>query len=174
MSEADLTERELGRGDAAAAAALISACDQTYLEDAPEGWVLPSEESERGRWQEILAEPDRWCHGVFDQAGELVGMIAVRDATDDLPGVGHVSALFVHPSRWREGIAGRLLAGGEEVMRKRGFGRATLRTPEWAPAGRFYEAQGWAKTDVREYAEGWDMWTIRYEKSLRPCVGLTP
>ena len=101
-------------------------------------------------------------------------MIAVRDAIDDLPGVGHVSALFVHSSRWREGIAGHLLAGGEEVMRKRGFGRATLRTPEWAPARRFYEAQGWAKTHVREYAEGWDMWTIRYEKSLRPCVGLTP
>jgi GNAT superfamily N-acetyltransferase len=168
----DLTERELGSGDAAATAALIAACDQTYLESAPEGWTPPSEEQEREDWREKLGEPDRWCHGAFDPVGELVAMIAVRDAVEDdesIAGVGQVSALFVHPSRWRQGIATRLLADGEQIMRERGVGRARLRTPEWAPARGFYEAQGWRATEVREFADKWDMWTIRYEKTLCPA-----
>jgi GNAT superfamily N-acetyltransferase len=168
----DLTERELESDDAVAVAALVAACDQTYLESAPEGWNPPSEEQEREDWRQRLDEPERWSRGAFDAAGELVGMIAVRDALeDDLPiaGVGQVSALFVHPRRWREGIAGRLLADGERLMRDRGFDRARLRTPEWAPARRFYEAQGWQATGVREFADKWDMWTIRYEKTLRPA-----
>jgi GNAT superfamily N-acetyltransferase len=165
----DLSLRELGSEDAAASAELISACDQTYIEFAPPGWTPPSEESERERWREILAEPTRLRRGAFNESGALVALLTARqEVEDDVPveGVGHVGALFVHPSRWREGIAAAMLAEGEMLMRERGLGRAKLRTPEWAPARRFYEAQGWSTTGEREFHEQWDMWTVTYEKSL--------
>jgi GNAT superfamily N-acetyltransferase len=177
LSEAGFSERQLVSDDAAAVAALISACDQTYLEDAPTGWAPPSQDSERERWKETLAEPGRWCHGVFDRSTTLVALVAIRqaiEADEMIAGRGHLSALFVHPDHWRKGIASRLLAAAETEMRQRGWQQAGLRTPEWAPARHFYEAQGWTPTGVREFHDNWDMWTIGYEKSLRPCVGLTP
>ncbi len=165
----DLSLRELGSEDAAASAALISACDQTYIEYAPAGWTPPSEESERERWREILAEPARIRRGAFDESGKLVALFTARqEVEDDVPleGVGHVGALFVHPSRWREGNAAAMLAEGERLMREQGLRQAKLRTPEWAPARHFYEAQGWSMTGEREFQERWDMWTVTYEKSL--------
>jgi GNAT superfamily N-acetyltransferase len=159
---ANLSQRKLGSDDAPTSAALVSACDQTYLESAPKGWSPPSESKERQRWQQNLSDPARWSQGVFDSSGTLIALVAFHRET----GIGHLTDLFVHPSRWREGIASRLLAAAEEAMAERGVRVATLRTPEWAPARRFYEARGWSVTDVREYAESWDMWTIRYEKSL--------
>jgi GNAT superfamily N-acetyltransferase len=167
---ADLRFRELRPADAGRVAALIAACDQTYLEWAPPGWQPPAEEDERAKWEGRLAEPDRWSKGAFDRSGELIAMVVTRQARDDadepLAGRGHVGALFVHPGRWRQGIAGRLMAEAEEQMRRRGFRLALLRTPEQAPARRFYEAIGWKGTGQRGFREDFGMWVIDYEKDL--------
>ena len=60
-------------------------------------------------------------------------------------GRAHVSAVFTHPDRWRQGIAAALLAVAEDAMRAAGYarGRSSGR-PEHAPARRFYEADGLA------------------------------
>jgi GNAT superfamily N-acetyltransferase len=175
---ADLSGRQLGSNDVVASADLVSACDQTYLESAPQGWRPPSEAQERGRWQENLSDPARWSWGVFDSSATLVALVAFKRAPSEegksAPELGHLTDLFVHPSRWHEGIASSLLAGAEAAMAERGLRDAILRTPEWAPARGFYEARGWHPTEVREYAESWDMWTIRCEKSLPARVGLAP
>jgi GNAT superfamily N-acetyltransferase len=169
---ADLTLRPLEPADAASVAALIAACDQTYLEWAPEGWQPPSEDEERAKWAERLAEPDRWSNGAFDAEGALIAMVVTRQARDDkgglVPDRGHVGALFVDPARQRQAIARRLMADAEKQMRSRGFTRAMLRTPEWAPARRFYEAIGWRESGGREFRDDFGMWVIVYEKQLDP------
>ena len=48
----------------------------------------------------------------------------------------------MHPSRWREGIAGAMLDAAEAAMAERGYVREQLWTPEGAPAERFYAARG--------------------------------
>ena len=64
-----------------------------------------------------------------------------------IPGRAHVSAVFVDPGHWRQGIAARLLGEAVEAMRAAGFDSAQLRTPAGAPARRFYEAGGWTVVD---------------------------
>jgi GNAT superfamily N-acetyltransferase len=168
----DPTFRDLGIADAGAVAELIGACDQTYLQWAPDDWSPPPKHEERVKWEERLAEPGRWTEGAFDGQGLLVGMVAARQATDDgegakpIAGLGHIGALFVHPARWRQGFGLGLLEHAEQAMAERGFERAMLRTPEWAPARHFYEAAGWTPTGAREFREDFDMWVVHYEKPL--------
>jgi len=68
--------------------------------------------------------------------------------------VAHVGLVFVHPSRWRQGFAGRLMGLAEEEMRRRGYVREQLWTPNGAPAEKFYVAQGWRLDGRRE----WHAW----------------
>ena len=73
-----------------------------------------------------------------------------RSALEPIPGRAHVSAVFTHPDRWREGIAAAMLADarGRDARRRLPRGRSSGR-PEEAPARRFYEATGW-RHDGRE------------------------
>ncbi len=168
----DLSIRALGPEDAGAVAELIGACDQTYLQWAPDDWSPPPEHEERAKWERRLGESGRWSEGAFDGQGGLVGMVVARQATEDVEratpvaGLGHVGALFVHPARWRQGVGIGMLQHAEQAMAERGFDRLMLRTPEWAPARRFYEAAGWTATGAREFREDFDMWVVHYEKNL--------
>jgi GNAT superfamily N-acetyltransferase len=175
---ADLTRRGLGPEDADAAADLVLACDRTYLDWAPQGWRPPPKDEERERWQSDLGQSERWTLGVFDPSGQLSGLASIMPATDEtgdvIEATGHLGALFVHPDRWRQGIASRLLREAEEAMRERGWSRVMLRTPVGAPAERFYEANGWTASDHTEYLEVIDMWVSRYEKDLNVSGGGTP
>jgi GNAT superfamily N-acetyltransferase len=168
----DLTLRDLGPADAAEVAGLIAACDQTYLDWAPDGWQPPPEKEERAKWEERLAEPDRWSKGAVDSEATLIAMVVMRQARDEedqlISARGHLGALFVHPARQRQGIARRLMLDAEQKMRSRGFRQALLRTPEGAPARRFYEAVGWTGTGEREFRHDFGMWVVHYEKQLVP------
>ena len=70
---------------------------------------------------------------------------------EPIPQRAHVSAVFTHPDRWREGIAAHLLERAEGAMRAEGFREVQLWTPSEAPARRFYEATGW-------YHDGREQW----------------
>src|SRR6266480_917732 len=98
-------------------------------------------------WEVSWRPADRWSKGAFDSAGRLVAMVSWRPERDErdraVPGVAHVSALFVDPRRWRQGIARELLETAEVAMDEHGFRFARLGTPENAPARGFYEATGW-------------------------------
>lgn len=99
---ADLELRPLAPHDAAAVAGLVVACDRTYDAWAPPSWRPPPGHEERAKWEQRLAEPDRWARGAWD-GGALVGMVSMRQARDDggepIAGVGHLGALFVDPAR---------------------------------------------------------------------------
>jgi len=172
---ADVHTRPLAAGDAVALYELVAACDRSYLEWAPAGWTVPEVSPD---WATRFAEPQRWSLCALDAAEAMVGFVSVKAAHaattpgfDDgplLPGVAQIAAVFVHPARWREGIATALLDLAEAELRARGFGVAQLWTPEHAPAERFYAAQGWR----RDGRFGWHPWiglaVVGYAKRLGP------
>jgi GNAT superfamily N-acetyltransferase len=128
--------------------ALVTACDATWREWAPEGWEPPAPES--ARWVTQLAASDRWTRVAVEPDGRIVGLVSWAPARSGpewrtVPGLAHVGALFVHPSRWRRGLASRLLDAALGAMREAGFARARLNTPEGSPAERFYAAHGWTR-----------------------------
>lgn len=165
--------RPLRPGDAEALVALVRACDETYREWAPAGWEPP--EVSTG-WAEGFLLPDRWTQARFDDAGTMIGVVAFRQAHEQpapgpeegpaLPGVAHLSILFVHPSRWREGIAGSMLDDAEAEMVARGFVREVLWTPEGAPAERFYAARGWRRDGRRAWHPWVGLTVVGYTRDL--------
>jgi len=166
----DLTLCELGLGDLGTILELVGRCDRTYVDWAPPGWEPPDLELDRARWANDWDLPDRWARGVTEPAGRLVGMAGWRAERDDngrtVRGVAHVSALFIHPDRWREGIAQALLVVAEAAMREQGCRLARLWTPEGAPAQGFYEATGWSEDGRSGWHEGLRLPIVGYEKRL--------
>jgi GNAT superfamily N-acetyltransferase len=166
----DLTMCELGLGDLATILELVSRCDRTYVEWAPQGWEPPDLELDRARWANDWNQPDHWARGAAERSGRLVGLARWRADRDDsgraVQGAAHVSALFIHPDRWREGIAEALLVVAEAAMREQGYRVARLWTPEGAPAQGFYEATGWSKDGRSGWHEGLRLPIVGYEKRL--------
>jgi GNAT superfamily N-acetyltransferase len=171
----DLRARPLAAGDGPALAALVTACDQTYVDWAPAGWTAPEVAPD---WAARFAEPDRWSCCVVDAppAGAFVGFVSFRPARASetpgradgavLPGVAHVGALFVHPSRWREGVGAWLLRRAEREARARGYTAAQLWTPQGAPAERFYAASGWRRDGRVAWHDWMGLTVVGYAKPL--------
>lgn len=137
----------------------MSTCHATYREWAPAGWEPPDPEQDQRESYERLADSERWSRRALDARDRLVATISWEQFKNSESGaaaaVAHVSAVFVDPARWREGIATVLLSHAEEAMRERGYELARLWTPERAPARRFYEARGWRH-------DGRRMWHDRF------------
>jgi GNAT superfamily N-acetyltransferase len=145
---AGVSLREPVTGDLDAMLELVAACDETWREWTPDGWEPPAPES--ARWVSQLGAADRWTRLATEPDGRVVGLVSWGPARGGpewrtVPGTAHLSALFVHPDRWRRGVASSLLAAALEAMRAEGFVRARLNTPEGAPAERFYAAHGWQR-----------------------------
>ena len=87
--------------------------------------------------------------------------------TSDLaPSIAHLGLVFVHPSRWREGIAGALLDRAETEMVAREYVREVLWTPEGAPAEHFYRARGWARDGRTEWHPWVGLQMVGYARDL--------
>jgi GNAT superfamily N-acetyltransferase len=159
---ADLRVRPLESGDMAALTELARICDETYLEWTPPGWTVPLAPP---RWADRYLAPDAWARLAFDAAGELIATAAFRRADVDEP-VAHVGLVFVHPERWRQGIAGSLLALAEAEMVSRGYVREQLWTPVGAPAEQFYTARGWSRDGRREWHPWVGLEMVGYMRDL--------
>ena len=155
----DLTLREAAPGDEPAIAALIAACDESYRTWAPPGWEPPAPGAELDRWRGRITDVSWWTRIGVEPSGRVIALVCFTQALSWVDADGragepilqraHVSAVFTHPERWREGIASAMLAIAEDQMRTRDFREVQLWTPREAPARRFYEATGW-RTDGRE------------------------
>jgi GNAT superfamily N-acetyltransferase len=103
---------------------------------------------------EKLAEPETYfVIGHLDADRDVVAMAlaepgrAEHGAGAVIPGYGHVSMVFVHPSLWGRGVGGQLLQGLHERASERGWSRTTLWTrASNARARRMYECQGYRRS----------------------------
>jgi GNAT superfamily N-acetyltransferase len=151
--------RPLTAGDVAALTELAHVCDETYLEWTPPGWTVPVSPP---NWMGRYLTPHAWGLLAWE-ADALIGSVAFRPHS---PEVAHLGQLLVHPSRWREGIASRLLAVAEDEMRARGYVRERLWTPNGAPEERFYLAHGWRRDGRREWHPWAGLEMVGYAKAL--------
>jgi GNAT superfamily N-acetyltransferase len=169
----DLFERPARAADGSAIGELMRACDETYVSFTPAGWSPPPVVPD---WHVRMEDAGRWSRVAVDAAGAVVGFVSFRQARsldppggpagEPVPGVAHVGALFVHPSRWREGIASALLARAEAAMLEGGYGRAQLWTPRGAPAERFYRARGWDPDGRSSFHDWLGLPVVGYAKVL--------
>ncbi len=157
-----LRARPLVPDDMPALTELSRVCDETYLEWAPRGWIVPIAPP---RWADRYLAQDAWAQVGIDEGGNLVASVAFR-AADGLPGVAHVGLVIVHPSRWRQGIAGRMLDRAEAEMVARGYVREQLWTPLGAPAEAFYGARGWTRDGRREWHPWAGLEMVGYARDL--------
>jgi GNAT superfamily N-acetyltransferase len=166
--------RPAERADIPALARLVRACDASQRSWA--GPVpIPPLEGEELEWDLRFARSGAWIRVAEDENADGAGVIGVvafangqvsRDDRTLVPGLAHVSAVFVAPDRWREGIARRLLAAAEDAMREHGHVRAQLWTLEGSPAERLYTALGWERDGRRETFPPTGLDIVAYIKAL--------
>jgi GNAT superfamily N-acetyltransferase len=172
----DLELRTPRPGDEGAIAALVRACDESYRAWTKPGWEPPPPGRELARWRGRLTDGSWWTRVAVEPDRRVVGIVCFTQAmewSDDehtigepIPGRAHVSAVFTHPDRWREGIAEALVAAAEEAMRAEGYREVQLWTPREAPARRFYEATGWRHDGREQWLDELTLPIVAYVKEL--------
>ena len=94
------------------------------------GWEPPPPGRELDRWRGRVTDGSWWTRVAVEPGGRVVGLVCFTQAVErrpagpappcgvePIPGRAHVSAMFTHPDRWREGIATALLDEAEAAMR---------------------------------------------------------
>jgi GNAT superfamily N-acetyltransferase len=122
-------------------------------------------------WREGLARAPRPGSATFvaELDGEVVGFAGVGRPRDDEAGTdGELYAIYLHPSRWDQGIGRALLERAEDSMRAHGFEQAILWVMEGNERGeRFYRAAGWQQDGRKVDAfQGAEVAELRYRKLL--------
>lgn len=165
--------REATPADAPALAALVEAAQATHREWAGERFRLPGAEEEELEWHVRFARSGGWVRCAVEPGGRIVGAVAFSDARERrgagpvIAGLGHVSAVFVHPDRRREGIARHLVESAHAAMRAAGYVRAQLWTLEGSPAMALYEGLGWERDGRRELHPGLGLMMVAYVRALQ-------
>jgi GNAT superfamily N-acetyltransferase len=166
--------RPATRADLRALVALSRRCDESQREWAGPDLPMPAEDAEELAWELRLARTGAWVTVAVDDGddGVVLGACALAGASvapDDrtpVPGLAHVSAVFVDPAHWRRGIARALLGAAEDAMRAAGYDRAQLWTLEGSPAERLYTALGWERVGRRDVFAPMGLPTVAYVKAL--------
>jgi GNAT superfamily N-acetyltransferase len=187
----DLELRAPEPGEERSIAELVAACDETYREWAPPGWDPPPPGRELDRWRGRITDGSSWTRVALEPGGRVVGLVCFTQAVlqppppsaaplplraaraadsrfelEPIPGRAHVSAVFTHPDRWRQGIAAGMLAVAEDAMRATGYREVQLWTPREAPARRFYEACGWRHDGRAQWLDELGLPIVAYVKAL--------
>ena len=160
------------RADIPAFARIVRACDESQSAWAGPGVPVPGIEEEELEWELRFARTSAWIQAAENSDGRVVGVVAFAAGTvsrEDralVPGLGHVSAVFVDPGHWRQGIARRLLHAADDAMRAAGFDRAQLWTLEGSPAEQLYSSLGWTRDGRRDVYPPMGLPIVAYVKSL--------
>jgi len=164
--------RDATRADIPALVALTGRCDASHRAWAGEDLPVPSAETEELEWEVRFARAGAWIRVAEEGDGTIAGVVAFARATvtrsdpTPVPGLAHVSAMFVDPSHWRRGIARRLLDAADDAMRAAGYERAQLWTLEGSPAERLYTTMGWERDGRRDTYPPMGLATVAYVKAL--------
>ena len=166
--------RPAARADIPALAQLVRVCDESHRAwagDVP----IPALEGEELEWDLRFARSGAWIHVAEEEAPDgprIVGVVALANGQVSradrtiVPGLAHISAVYVAPDRWRQGIARTLLDVADRAMRERGYERAQLWTLEGSPAEGLYAALGWARDGRREVFGPTGLNIVAYVKAL--------
>jgi GNAT superfamily N-acetyltransferase len=164
--------RPATREDLRTLVALTRRCAESHRAWVGEDLPMPAAEGTDLAWELNLARAGAWVRVAIDEDGAVLAVIALapaqvsRDDRTPIPGLAHVSALFVDPDHWRRGIARALLDAADDAMRAAGYARAQLWTLEGSPAERFYVALGWARDGRRDVFAPMGLPTVAYVKTL--------
>jgi GNAT superfamily N-acetyltransferase len=165
--------RPATRADIPELTRLVRRCDETHRSWAGQQVPIPGAESEELEWDLRFARTGAWITVAEDEdAGAIAGVVAFaagqasREDRTLVPGLGHVSAVFVDPDYWRRGIARQLLDAAEAAMRERGLERAQLWTLEGSPAEHLYTALGWRPDGRHDVFPPMGLPILAYVKTL--------
>lgn len=124
-------------------------------------------------WRELIVEFEPPVHGAFValDGSQLVGFVHFcpsrdRDATSE---IGEITAVYVHPNHWNEGIGRRLMQRAADSLDEAGFSTATLWVVDVnARARKFYERAGWMSdgTTKEDQRSSFTLHELRYATSL--------
>ncbi|MGH7809997.1 MAG: GNAT family N-acetyltransferase [Candidatus Binatia bacterium] len=124
-------------------------------------------------WRELTQDPDKIIFVAEDQESNIVGFSALgrsRDA-DANPNTAEVSAIYVHPEKWRKGIGRALLSVSLDQIRQRKFDQVTLWVLEANQRARiFYESFGFIQDGAVQDDDQWKNFIVRelrYRRDLR-------
>lgn len=98
-------------------------------------------EDVRRNWEQIyvaVAISDRRVVGFFNFA----------------PGTSHIQHIYVHPDYHRRGIGRLMIEAAIDILRDRGFERASIDVVEGTNAPEFQRALGWRETNRKQNADG--------------------
>jgi GNAT superfamily N-acetyltransferase len=167
-----MSMRTATRADIPTIVGLVRRCDESVPEWLGREVPIPPEAGEELEWELRFARSGAWVQVVEDEDGMIVGVVAFangqvsREDRTPVPGLAHVSAVFVDPARWRRGIARQMLDAADAAMRAVGHDRAQLWTLEGSPAERLYSALGWARDGRRDIYPPMGLAIVAYVKSL--------
>lgn len=110
---------------------------------------------------------------VADADGELAGMaLGLQGLADEgtgppVPGLCHVSMVFVAPDFWGKGVGGRLVDAVLDAARSRGYDRVQLWTQNDNARGRrLYESRGFRRSGREKHDGDLGEWISHYERAL--------
>jgi GNAT superfamily N-acetyltransferase len=164
--------RDGERADIPALAELVLATDLTQRAWAGDDVGLPTLEEEALSWDLRFARRRATTRVAEDEDGRIVGVVSfagatvTRESRELVPGLAHISAVFVAPDCWRRGIARQLLADADRYMIAAGFDRAQLWTLEGSPAEQLYAALGWVRDGRRDVYPPMGLHVVAYVRGL--------
>ena len=130
-------------------------------------------EQRTNMWRELTQNPEKIAFVAEDREADIVGFSALgpsRDA-DAEPNTAEVSAIYVHPEKWRVGIGRALLFASLEEVRRREFDRVTLWVLEANQRARsFYETFGFTPDGamkVDDHSKSFAVLEVRYCLELK-------
>lgn len=123
------------------------------------------------QWFDLLSRDVKIL--VIEHNSILVGfasMCPARDDNIDPAEYGEISAIYLHPNVWHQGLGKKLCIAALSELKSRGFNQAIL----WVlknndQARKFYAAIGFVETDhtkIEFYAKNIALEEIRYDKKL--------
>lgn len=135
----------------------------------------PVPASHEDRMRGYLAKTDSFLSvAEAGDGAELVGMALGMQALDHdgagppIPGLCHISAVFVHPDRWGHRVGTMLMQSLLAEGRNRGYERFQLWThADNERALRLYEGLGFARSG-REQVDDLDELTVHYQLASAP------
>lgn len=121
-------------------------------------------EKRTNMWCELTQNPDKMVFVAEDKEGDIVGFSALGPSRDPdtKSNTAEISAIYVHPEKWKKGVGRALLSASLDEVRKREFDQVTLWVLEANQRARlFYESFGFTPDGAMKDDDQWKSFAVR-------------